>query len=320
MVSALRVAISLLVVYVLGVAFAAARDFPAKPITMVCTNSAGTTPDTVARIIAAGMSKELEQQIVVENKTGANSTIGYGYVAKQAPADGYTIALVGVSELVTLPSVVKDLRFDPLKDLPPLLGLVEGKLLFSSSSQFPWKTFQELVAHARANPGKLNFGAATSQVRFPMEVLLQGLGIKVAFIPYSGGGPYVMATSTGEIHMALLGEAAAISLGTRIRVLAVTGKKRSTNYPEAPTFLELGHPKIQGVAFSLNVPVGVPRPVFEKLNTAASLALQRPEVKTRFANVGLDIVEEAPDVAAKRLADGARVSAEVAKSAGIRPE
>jgi tripartite-type tricarboxylate transporter receptor subunit TctC len=311
---------SLAVASLLLAAAAAAQEFPSKAIRMIVTNSPGTTPDTVARTVATEMSKFVGQPVVVENKPGANSTIGYEYVAKQAPADGHTIALVGVSELANLPWVVKNLRFDPLKDLPPFIGLAEGRLIFGTSASHSWKTFQELAAHAKANPGKLNFGAPTSQVRFPMQVLLQDLGADVTYIAYSGGGPYILALATGEIHMGLIGEAAAISLGDKLRVLAVTGRQRSPSRPEVPTLAELGHPRIQGLAFSLNAAQGIPKAAQERLHAAAARALQQPDLRERFSKIGLEIQSERPEAAAKSLADGAKMSADVAKRLGIQPQ
>ena len=305
---------------VLAVALARAQDFPTRPITLIVPNSPGTSHDLVARIIAPDMSKLIGQSIVVENKPGAAETIGYAYVAKQAPANGYTLVLALPANLATLPLTIKGLSFDPLKDLPPVIGLVEGRYIFGLSSQLPWKTFKELVDHAKANPGKLNWGTSSPLSRLTTEALLRDLGLEVVFIPYGGGGPYIQALVAGQIQMGFVGEAAVAGLGDKFRVLALTGAQRSARFPEAPTFIELGRPQIQGLTFSLNTAVGVPRPALDKLHSVASRALRQPEVRASFSKILFDVVEQAPEAAAKSLAEQARLFSEIAKKSGIQPE
>lgn len=138
-----------------------AQDYPSRPIRFIVPNTPGSSTDFPARIISPAMSKLLGQPIIVENKPGAAQLLGYEYVAKQVPADGYTIAVVTVPALVTLPLTVKNLRFDPLKDLRPIIGLVEQRFLLASSSQESWNTFREMVGYAKANPGKLGAPVVT---------------------------------------------------------------------------------------------------------------------------------------------------------------
>jgi len=124
---------------------AAAQDYPNRPIKFIVPNTAGSTQDSVARTMGVEMSKLLGQPIVVENKPGADSTIGYEFVARHAPADGYTVASVNVTGLASLPATSKDLRFDPLNDLPPIIGVGESRFVLASASLLPWKTFQVLM-------------------------------------------------------------------------------------------------------------------------------------------------------------------------------
>ncbi len=202
-----------------------------------------------------------------------------------------------------------------------MIGLVEGRLVLATSPQAPWKTFKELVAHAKANPGKLNYGSTSTAGLFPMLALIQDIGMEVTYIPFSSVPPYLVAIGSGEVHMGIMGEAAAITLGDKVRVLALTGNQRSTTtLRDVPTFAELGHPQIRGNSFSLNAPVGIPKTASDKLHAAASRALQQPDVKARFAKMGLDVVEQTPDEAARSLAEAAKLSAEIAKKVGIRPE
>lgn len=299
---------------------ALAQEYPTKPIRYIVGNSPGSPVDTVARLTASGMAKLLGQPVVVENKLGAGSVIAYEYVAKQVPADGYTVASVLVTELATLPLTMKDLRFDPLKDLPPVIGLAEQRQVFGSASSMPWKSLGELVAAAKANPGKFNIGGLGSLLRLLSDGFVGDLGINVTYVPYLAAAPLVQDHVSGRLQMGFLGASTAISLGNKFRVLAVTGVQRRPPFLDVPTFGELGHPRIPSVSFSMNAPVGTPKAALERLHAAASQSLQQPEVAERFAKFPLEIVNEAPDAAARRLADAAGFFADYAKRAGLQPQ
>lgn len=313
--------VSLLLCCVCWAGAVASQEYPSRPIKLIVANPAGTGNDVIARIMAGEMAKSLAQPIAVENRVGANSVIGFEYVARQEPADGHTLLLVSVPGLATLPSLVKGLRFDPLKDLPPVIGIAEGKYFFGSSAKLPWKTFAELVAQAKANPGKLNYGTSSPLARLTTAALMYELGLDVVHVPYAaGGGAYIQAVINGDVHMVFAGEATVISLGDKFRVLAVTGDKRQAPYLESPTFAELGHPRIPALGYSLNVRNGTPKGVIDKLYTTASKVLQQPSVRALFAKNQFDVVEQTPEMAARKLADVAKFLSDVARRAGIEPQ
>jgi tripartite-type tricarboxylate transporter receptor subunit TctC len=298
---------------------AAAQEFPTRPVHYIVPYSPGTGQDLIARLLAPEMSKTLGQPVLVENRPGATTIIGYESVAK-APADGYTIAATLVTDLVTLPVTVKDLRFDPIKDLPPIIGLAEGRFVLVSSTTMPWKSFDDLVAAAKASPGKLNYGAASVIGRLSTEAVLRGRGLDVLFVPYSNGAAYVKALAAGEVQIGFLAAAAANGLGERARILATTGDKRMPALPDAATFGELGFPHLRGLSHAIHGPAGIPRATFQKLQGAAQAALQRPEIRAGFAKLQLEIVEQPPEVAARRAAEEAAFLADVAKKVGIQPQ
>lgn len=299
---------------------APAQEFPSRTIRIIVPNTPGTIHDLGARIMGPEMSKLLGQPVIVENKPGSNGLLGYEYVAKQLPADGYAVVSTFVGDLAILPWLFKDLRFDPLRDLPAILGLAEGRWFFGSPSQAPWKSFVEMVAHTRANPGKLNYGASNTSTRLLTESITRELGLDIVHIPYTGGGPYIAALSANEIQLGFVSESAAATFGDRFRVLAMTGEQRLARHPNIPTFAELGHPQIRGLSLSLNVAAGTPRSAFDKLSAAASRALQPPEVKGYFEKIRWEIIDRSPEASAKVLADEAKVYADIAKRAGIRPQ
>lgn len=266
------------------------------------------------------MSKTLGQPIVVENKPGATTIIGYEYVAKQVPADGYTIAAVLVTDLATLPVTVKDLRFDPLKDLPPVIGLAEGRFVMGSAAHLPSKSFNELVANAKANPGKLNYGSASVIGRLSAEAVIRQLGLDIVYVPYASGAAYLKGLVAGEVHMGFLAASAARNFGDKFRVLAVTGEQRMPALRDVPTFAELGFPNLRGLSHSLNAPAGIPKAAFDKLHAAASRALQQPAVRAGFQKLQLEITEQSAEVANRRAAEEARYLADIARKAGIQPQ
>ncbi len=298
-----------------------AQDYPTRTIRFVVPYSAGSPPDVVTRVMAAEMSRTLGQPTIVENKPGADTVIGYEYIARQMPADGYTVAIAPVTNMAILPLVAKDLRFDPVKDLPPFISLVEGKLVFGVSSAMPWKTFQETMSAIKANPKKWNYGSPSVLLRFPMLVLIQEQGLDITHIPYATAAPYYRAVIVNDVQMGFIAEATAVStFGDKFRVLGVTGETRSKSYPDAPTFAALGYPQLPSNIFSFVVRAGTPQAIVTKLHGAAAQALRMPEVRTRFNGMQFEVVNDTPQTAEKRLADQARLFSEVAKKVGIQPQ
>ena len=304
---------------VVGAGGATAQTYPSNPVRFIVANAPGSGLDNVARIVAPGMSAVLGQPIVVENRPGANSAIGSEYVAKRVPADGYAVLATLGTDLALLPLVTKDLRFDPLNDLPPVIGLVEARFVLLSSSTLPWKTFQEMVNYAKANPGKLNYGSVAASSQLPVAAIIQPLGLNIVHIPYSGAGLYFQALSSGDVQLGIMAEGSALNMGEKFRVIAVSGQQPSAMLPGVPTFTELGYPQLRSNNFTLHVPAGTPQAVIGKLYAAGMQTLQQPEVRARFAKLQFTILGETPEAVAKRLEDVSRFFADVARKAGIKP-
>ena len=295
-----------------------AQNFPVKAIRIIVPSTPGTSSDVVARVLAPSMSKVLGQPIFVENKAGAEMTNAFDYVAKQMPADGYTLVTASSTNLAMLSLNAKDLRFDPLNDLPPLIGVVETRLVVGSSAVVPWKTFGELVTHAKASPGKLNYGASSPSIHLLMEMIVRKSGLDITHIPYTGGAAYIQALASGaDIHLGSISEPIALGLGEKFRVLAVTGEKRSAKMPGAPTLAELGFPNIPGLPYSVNIRAGTPAPVVQKLYAAASHSLQQPEVRALFEKGNYVVTNESPETAAKALAEQAVLFSELVRQFGF---
>lgn len=299
---------------------AAGADYPEKPIRVIVPSTGGSSPDIVARIVATEMAKTIGQPVIVENKPGADGIVAYEFVVKQSPPDGYNIALVNVPALAGLPATAKELRFDPLKDMTLLILAAETQYVFASNEALPWKTFRDLIGAAKASPGKLNYGYVGANLRLLTEAIIQDQSLKVVSVPYKAGGPYVQAVVVGEVQMGYLGESSAIGQAKKLHPLAVTGPTRRPNFPDVPTFTELGYPQITGPAFALGVSTSVPKAVAEKITANASRGLKSAEAKQRFANAQFDVLDIGPEGAMSRLMAEARLYSTIAKKAGIEPE
>lgn len=298
---------------------AQSSDFPTKPIRIVVPNTAGSLSDLIPRVMGPEMAKTLGQSVIVEVRPGAGQLLGLEYVAKRVPADGHTVVITAVPTLATLPFTVKDLKFDPAKDLPPFSGVLETTLYLGSSAQFPWKTLQELVANARANPGKLNFAAQTGGVRLYCELLNQQFGTTMTYIPYSSSGPMDLAVMSGDVHFAFLGDGQVKAMGPKIRVLALSSAARKSSFPNSSTFAELGLP-LQSVLYSFHAPAGTPKIAMDRLYDAASKALLQDEVRASFIKIESEIVNLPPDAVSKRMAETATLYGGIAKKIGLQPE
>lgn len=299
---------------------AVAQDYPSKLVRFIVPDSAGSTPDLLGRVVAPEISKILGQPVVVENKPGAGQLIGLEYVATQAPADGYTVAVVSMSTIGILPLTVSNLRFDPGKDLPPITIVAEGRLILGTASASPWKTVNELVAAVKANPGKFTYGSPNNIVKLASESFVRGLGLNVVAVPYSSGARYYQALMTEEVNMGMVSTLNTVSMGEKFRVLAATGDQRYAPFLHIPTFSEVGLKQIRGLGYALNVRAGTPKVVIDKLFDASSRSLRGPEIKAKFVNMLLDIVDQPPDVSAKRFADEAKQFADIAKAIGLTPQ
>jgi tripartite-type tricarboxylate transporter receptor subunit TctC len=296
-----------------------AQAYPARTIRLIVPQTPGLLLDNLSRIMSNEMSRDLGVSIVVENRPGADGAVAYEHVAKSA-ADGYTLVGSAISNLAVLPLTAKDLRFDPLKDLPPFIAYADGRLMLGSSSTVPWKTYGEMVAHAKANPGKLNYGSVNANLRLVMESLIRESGINVVYIPYAGGAAFLQALFASDIHLGFVGESGAESYGDKFRALAVTGSTRLAARRDVPTFAELGFPQVPGLRATLNGPAGMPKAVVDKLYDTASRALQQPAIRAQINKLYMEVINQPPDQAAKSLADEARMFGGVAKAIGMQPQ
>ena len=278
---------------------ALAQDWPSRPVKLIVPFPPGGGTDTVARPLAAKLSQVLGQQVVVDNKGGAGGTIGAAAAAK-SPADGYTVLLYSVHGAVAA-AAYKNLAYDLEKDLVPVTTAAIFPDVLVAANRVPAKTLPELIAYAKANPGKINCGSAgngTSR-HLSCEMFAAAAGFKATHVPYKGTGPATQALMAGEIDYIFeaLGSAAGQIRGGTVRPIVVTSAKRSPSFPEIPTAIESGLPGFEVTSwYGLWVPAGTPRAIVDKLRAAVVKAFEEQDLRDTWFKLGAEPGGSTPEV------------------------
>ena len=262
----------------------AAAQYPAKPIRFIVGFPPGGSADPTARALAAPLAEQLGQPVVVENRPGADSALGADYVSKAAP-DGYTIFYGSSSAMVAAVALRKQPPYDPLKDFTPV-GLVGRAMqIFYVNPGVPAQTLKEFIAHAKANPGKLNYASGNPLAIFYYANFMAATGTKLTHIPYKGEGPVTPDLIAGRVETSILSNPAGISLAKegRLRILAVIGANRVPSLPEVPTMAEAGVPEVTPLHWAgVFGPPGMPRAAVDRLNREINIALKTPQLLAQF--------------------------------------
>lgn len=270
---------------------AQAQDKP--PIRLIVPFVPGGSTDTVARLIAPQMSKELGAPVVVENRAGAGGTVGLLAVAKAAP-DGNTLGMTD-SAFVVNPAIAQSLPYDTQKDFAPVALVASSPQVLMANPQLPVRNVKELVELAKKQPGQLSFATAGNgtAIHIAAEQLRMAAGIDLLHVPYKGLGPAITDTIGGQVSMVFGGPHTArqhVAAG-KLRALAITGSRRSPAMPDVMSFAEAGYPAVDMVTSNgVVAPAGTPPELVARINAAINKALATPEVKQQFAALGLDAV------------------------------
>lgn len=298
---------------------AARAEYPERAITIVVCFPAGGGSDIAVRLISNELGEALGKPVIVENRGGAGGTIATAFVAR-APADGYT--LLGCSSaFVVNPSLYANANYDPSRDFTPIMVLGASPNAFVVPSQSKTRTLKDFIAAAKAAPGKLNWtspGAGTTP-QLAGELLKEAAGIDIVHIPYTGAGPAMTAVMAGQVDMYAgnLGSIGALLKTTRI--IAVTADQRWPDLPDVPTLAELGIKSPPTDTFqALLAPAGTPQPVIDRLTKALAAILARPDIKEKYAKIGLPVVAEGPDAFRARIAREVPMYKAVIDKAGLK--
>jgi tripartite-type tricarboxylate transporter receptor subunit TctC len=300
------------------------QTWPAKPVHLIVPFSAGSAVDTLARIPGQKLSELWGQQVVVDNRVGANGTIGTEAAAR-APADGYTLVLANDAGLATSPALYPKLPYEPLRDFAPIALAASIPMVLVVNSSFPASSVKELVSQARANPGKINYasGGNGSAQHLPMEMFKLAEGIDLVHVPYKGLGPAFNDVVAGQIPVMFAGMSNVFPhvKSGRIRALAIGSAKRSAAMPELPTMQEAGVAGFDYAAWAgFLAPAGTPQAIIAKVNSDLVRVLGVSEVREKLVALGFEVSPGTPqEFGAKIEREMAKV-AKVVKEAGIRAD
>jgi tripartite-type tricarboxylate transporter receptor subunit TctC len=271
---------------------AAAQSYPSRPVRMVVPLSPGGFADTPARMITPRLSEALGQQVFVENKPGAGATIGTDFVAKAKP-DGYTLLFTGTPHVIS-PALYKNLPYDPLKDFEPIMHVASGPYVLVVNPQLPVRSVQELIAAAKAQPGKIDYASSGngSAQHLVSAMFCLMAGIELNHVPYKGSGPALQDLVSGQVKVSFAGIPNVMPhvRAGRLRALAVSTAKRSADLPDVPTAAEAGVAGYDATLWLvLLAPAGTPAEIVQKLYAETAKVLRTPEVRQQIATTGVEV-------------------------------
>lgn len=273
-------------------------SYPDRPIRVIVPYAAGGGTDLFARVVSAELSKQLGQTVIVENKAGAAGMIAGAAVA-QAPADGYTL-LVDQSSIATNPALYAKVPFDVTKDLTPVILGVTLENVLLASPQLPASNLKEVIRLSESKPKALNYASTGigSPQHLSMEILLDQAGLQMTHIPYKGGNPGILATTTDEVQLFFISVSTALPFikSGKVKAIGSGGLKRSPQLPDVPTLAESGLPGFQAVGWlAFFAPAGTPAPIVNKLNAALNKALAQAAVAEKLRQQGFEPAGGSPE-------------------------
>jgi len=303
---------------------ALAQQYPSRPVRFVVPFAPGGSTDTLARTIGVKLADALGQQVVVDNRPGANGDIGMMIVAK-APPDGHTILLGYIANLAIAPSLYAKLPFDPVKDYAPITQIATSPNVLTAHPSVQAKGLKELIALAKAKPGAVNFASTgvASVGHLTGELLNNLAGMKMTHVPYKGGGQAIIDLLGGHVQVMFSGFSAAMPhiKSGKIRALAVTGVKRSPALADVPTIAEQGFPGVEATAwYGVLAPAGTPKPVVTRLHDETVRILKLPDVSQRLDALGFEIVGSTPEQFGAYIKSEIRKWEKVVKASGAKPD
>lgn len=302
----------------------AAERYPTKPITWICPYGAGGNADTRSRLVAKAMSVTLGQPIVVDNKAGAGGNIGTEAIARAKP-DGYTIGMGNFAPLAVNHALFKKLNFDPVNDIVPITLIERGPLALLVRADSPWKTVQDLVKAAKAQPGKLSYasGGLGGTHHLSAALFEHVAGIDMIHVPYKSGSAGATDLMGGQVQLMfeqMYSAMPSIQTG-KVRALAVTARKRNNLLPDVPTMAEQGFPEVEVLNWQgLVGPKGLPPELIATLGQACNKALAEPDVREKITGQGNEVMGGTPEQFAALIRAESPRWGKVVRDARITPE
>jgi tripartite-type tricarboxylate transporter receptor subunit TctC len=303
-----------------AISLAQAQQYPSKPIKLIVPLAAAGTGDTLARAVGEQMAKDLGQPVVIENKPGAGGLVGTEIVAT-SPADGYTLLAVSPSHVIN-PALHAKKTYDPIRGFEPITVMANTHQVIVAHPSVPVKDLKELIAYAKANPGKVNYGSAGtgSATHLNMELFRTMAGIDIVHVPYKGSTQARNDVIGGQVQLAMDGLLPVQPLikDGRLKAIALTSSKRSQSNPEIPIIGEVVSGYASDTWYGLIAPAGTPKDVLAKLHAAAVKALNDPAVKDRLTKLGAEPVGNTPEEFRKLLESEQKLWTKVVKDSGAK--
>ncbi len=303
---------------------AQAQTYPSKPVQIIVPYAPGGSTDLAARVLAAKLTEQWRQQVVVENRAGGNGFIGMSAGAKSKP-DGYTLTLGTVGDVAVNPALFPNIPFSMERDFTPISMVSDAELVLIAGKNTPYASAQDVLSAAKAQPGRLS--VATSGMGTMPHILLEWMslvsGARFQHVPYKGGGPAAAAVAGENLPLGILaasGVASFVKSG-HIKVIAVMSPTRSKNNPSWPTLIESGVKDVGGSGWSaLFAPKGTPPELVDKISADVGKALKANDVIARFSGAGMEAVPTTPSELAARIKKDQESFAAIIKSANVKPE
>jgi tripartite-type tricarboxylate transporter receptor subunit TctC len=301
-----------------------AQTYPAKPVRLVVPFPAGGTTDILARAAAQRLSETLGQQVIVDNRPGAGGNIGSELVARAAP-DGYTLLMGTVGTHAINVSLYPKLPYDPVKDFTPIVLVAGVPNVLVVNPSLPAQSVAELIAYAKANPGKLNFASSGSgtSIHLSGELFKVLTGVQMTHVPYKGSAPALTDLVGGQVQLMFdnLPSSLAFIKAGKLRALAVTSKTRAAALPEVPTMVEAGVPDFEASSwFGMLAPAGTPRDIVVRINAEVAKWLATPEAREKLAGQGAIAAGGSSEDFARHIASETAKWAKVVKASGAKVE
>ena len=315
------------ILFLLALAVAApapAQSFPSRPVRFVVPFAPGGSTDTLARTMGVKLADALGQQVVVDNRTGGNGDIGRMIVAR-APADGHTIVLGYIANLAIAPSLQSKMPYDPVKDYAPIIQPASSPNVLTAHPSVQARNLKELIALAKAAPGKVNFASTgvASVGHLTGELINSLAAIKMTHVPYKGSGQAVTDILGGHVQVMFSGFSSTLHhiKSGKLRALAVTGPKRSPALADVPTIAEQGFPGVEATAwYGVLAPAGTPKPVVMRLHGELVKILKLPDVVQKLDGLGFEIVGSTPEQFGAYIKSEIKKWEKVVKASGAKPE
>ena len=305
----------------LAAATALAQSYPSKPIHVVVGFPPGGGNDIIARMVGAKMQEAWGQPVVIDNKPGANSIIAAEFVAKSAP-DGYTLLVNATGGMSVNPVLYAKLPYDSLKDFVPISMVGSFPLVLVVNPAVPASSVAELVAYAKANPGKLNYSAGSTAFQVATEMFKQMTGIDVRHIPYKGSAASITAVIAGDVQMTIVDSPPLVPQlkSGRVRALAVTTAKRAAALPELPAIAEIAPGYEMALWIGVFAPAGTPQEIAAKLTSEVRRIVGLPDIRDRLAGMGVEPLGNTSEETAEWIRREIARYGPVVKTAGIKAE